>query len=64
MSTDIGMGRRAGMITALVLTGVTSRADLERARAEGSPDLPHHVLATLADLPPLLDALGAAEPAR
>jgi 4-nitrophenyl phosphatase len=57
MSTDIGMGRRAGMITALVLTGVTSRADLERARAEKSADLPDHVLATLADLPALLDSL-------
>ena len=59
MSTDIGMGRRAGMITALVLTGVTSPADLERARGEGSADLPDHVLFTLADLPPLLEALVA-----
>ncbi len=59
LSTDIGMGRRAGMTTALVLTGVTSPADLERARAEGSPDLPDHVLRTLADLPPLLDSLDA-----
>ena len=59
MSTDIGMGRRAGMITALVLTGVTSPADLERARAEGSAYLPDHVLATLADLPALLEALTA-----
>jgi phosphoglycolate phosphatase-like HAD superfamily hydrolase len=50
------MGRRAGMITALVLTGVTSFADLERARAEGSADLPDHVLSTLADLPPLLES--------
>ncbi len=59
MSTDIGMGRRAGMMTALVLTGVTSPADLERARAEGSADLPDHVLVTLADLPALLEALTA-----
>jgi 4-nitrophenyl phosphatase len=57
LSTDIGMGRRAGMITALVLTGVTSRADLDRARAEGSTDLPDHVLDTLAGLPALLDSL-------
>ena len=65
LSTDMGMGRRAGMITALVLTGVTSPADLERAREEGSPDLPDHVLTTLADLPALLDALvaGASSPA-
>jgi phosphoglycolate/pyridoxal phosphate phosphatase family enzyme len=59
MSTDIGMGRRAGMITALVLTGVTSPADLEHARAEGSADLPDHVLVTLAGLPALLEALTA-----
>jgi glycerol-1-phosphatase len=59
MSTDIGMGRRAGMITALVLTGVTSPADLERARAAGSADLPDHVLVTLADLPVLLGTLAA-----
>ncbi len=58
MSTDIGMGRQAGMVTVLVLTGVTSPADLERARAEGGPDLPDHVLDTLADLPALLDSLG------
>jgi 4-nitrophenyl phosphatase len=57
ISTDIGMGRKAGMITALVLTGVSGPQDLERARAEGSAELPDHVLATLADLPALLDAL-------
>jgi phosphoglycolate/pyridoxal phosphate phosphatase family enzyme len=59
LSTDIGMGRRAGMITALVLTGVTSSADLEHARAGGSADLPDHVLVTLAGLPALLEALTA-----
>jgi phosphoglycolate/pyridoxal phosphate phosphatase family enzyme len=59
LSTDIGMGCRAGMVTALVLTGVTSPADLDRARADGSDALPDHVLSTLADLPPLLDSLGA-----
>jgi 4-nitrophenyl phosphatase len=57
VSTDIVMGRRAGMITALVLTGVTDAADLERARIEGDEDLPDCVLATLADLPALLDLL-------
>ncbi len=57
MSTDIGMGRRAGMITALVLTGVTSSADLEHARAKRSADLPDHVLVTLAGLPALLEEL-------
>jgi 4-nitrophenyl phosphatase len=32
LSTDIAMGHEAGMITALVLTGVTSLDDLRRAR--------------------------------
>jgi ribonucleotide monophosphatase NagD (HAD superfamily) len=68
LSTDIAMGRRVGMITVLVLTGVTSAADLQRARAgavtaegavEGPVELPDHVLPGLADLPRLLDSLGA-----
>jgi ribonucleotide monophosphatase NagD (HAD superfamily) len=46
------------MITALVLTGVTSEADLEHARAEGGGMLPDHVLADLRELPGLLDSLG------
>ena len=58
MSTDIGMGIRAGMVTALVLTGVTSPAELAKIQAAGGPDLPDHVLDTLADLPALLDSLG------
>ncbi len=58
MSTDIGMGIRAGMVTALVLTGVTSPEEFERIHAIGGPDMPDHVLRTLADLPPLLDKLG------
>jgi len=58
MSTDIGMGIRAGMMTALVLTGVTSPEEFERIRGIGGPDMPDHVLRTLADLPPLLDSLG------
>lgn len=58
LSTDIGMGRRAGMVTALVLSGVTSAAELAEAQAAGGPDLPDHVLNTLANLPPLLESLG------
>ncbi len=58
MSTDIGMGIRAGMVTALVLTGVTSPEEFERIRSIGGPDMPDHVLRTLADLPSLLDKLG------
>ena len=58
MSTDIAMGREAGMITALVLTGVTSAADLERHRSEGRGPLPDHVLTDLGGLPDLLISLG------
>lgn len=59
LSTDIAMGRRAGMVTALVLTGVTSGVDLERATTAGEPDLPDYVLSGLAELPGLLDSLSA-----
>ncbi len=58
LSTDIGMGHEAGMITALVFTGVTSEADLECARTQGAEALPDHVLADLRELPGLLDSLG------
>lgn len=59
LSTDIAMGREAGMVTVLVLTGITSETDLERARASGAGALPDHVLPELADLPRLLDCLAA-----
>lgn len=59
LSTDIAMGREAGMVTVLVLTGVTSETDLERARASGAGALPDHVLSGLADLPRLLDGPAA-----
>ncbi len=59
LSTDIAMGEDAGMITALVLTGVTSEADLKRVRGEGGSVLPDHVLADLRELSGLLDSLGA-----
>ncbi len=58
LSTDIAMGSAAGMVTALVMTGVTSPEDLEAARAAGSVELlPDYVLAGLAALPGLLDRL-------
>jgi 4-nitrophenyl phosphatase len=71
LSTDIAMGRDAGMITALVLTGVTSKDDLRQARAAAAASpgtsresprkvaLPDHVLADMRDLPALLGSLGA-----
>lgn len=52
LDTDIDMGRRAGMRTALVLTGVSTRGDVE---ATGT--VPDHVLESLAELAPLLDDL-------
>lgn len=45
LETDIRMGRDAGMATALVLTGVTQRADLEHSQVK-----PEYVLESVADL--------------
>ena len=45
LETDIAMGRNAGMATALVLTGATTRAMLD-----GSPVVPDYVLETIAPL--------------
>jgi len=49
LGSDITMGHQAGITTALVLTGVTQRADLDRA-----PVRPDHVIESVADLPGLL----------
>jgi len=49
LDTDIAMGERAGMMTVLVLTGVTDRADLDESDVQ-----PDHVVASLADVPDLL----------
>lgn len=49
LGTDIALGNRAGMTTALVLTGVTERADVASAAVE-----PDHVLESLADVGTLL----------
>lgn len=50
LDTDVRFGDRAGMATALVLSGVTDRADL--AASDHAPD---HVLESIAGLPELLD---------
>jgi len=39
LDTDVAMGAAAGMITALVLTGVTTEAELERVRSERGADV-------------------------
>jgi 4-nitrophenyl phosphatase len=50
LDTDIAMGERAGMTTALVLTGASTRADIHTV--DVTPD---HVLDSIADVPGLLD---------
>jgi ribonucleotide monophosphatase NagD (HAD superfamily) len=45
LETDIVMGRRAGMSTALVLSGVTRREDLFHSSIQ-----PDYVLESIADL--------------
>ncbi|SNZ03315.1 4-nitrophenyl phosphatase [Natronoarchaeum philippinense] len=49
LDTDIALGERAGMTTALVLTGVTDREDIDDA--EITPD---HVLESIAEVEELL----------
>lgn len=51
LETDMRMGREAGMATALVLTGVT-----RREQVDGSPWRPDHVLESVAGLVPGLRA--------
>lgn len=50
LTTDIAMGQRVGIPTVLVLTGLTTRADLERA-----PVKPDYVLESIADVSRLLE---------
>jgi phosphoglycolate/pyridoxal phosphate phosphatase family enzyme len=58
LDTDIEMGERAGMVTALVLTGATTLEQWRRHDAEGAEPRPDHVLDDLGQLPALLDRLG------
>lgn len=68
ISTDVAMGKAAGMTTVLVLTGVTTAEELYRlseAAAAAAPEvrsamvLPDHVLADLTALPGLLSRLAS-----
>lgn len=52
--TDIAMGARAGMQTALVLTGVTGESDLETLAVT-----PDHVIESIADLPTVIGGSAA-----
>ncbi len=52
LSTDIAMGRSAGMQTVLVLTGASSVADVEAAPEGHSPDV---VFEGIDDLIPWMD---------
>jgi len=49
LDTDIELGRRAGMTTAVVLSGITDRSDIDEA--ESTPD---HILPSIADVDELL----------
>lgn len=51
LETDITMGQQAGMMTAVTLTGVATRAEAERMRPA-----PDYIIATLGDLPGLLQS--------
>ncbi|UPW00826.1 HAD-IIA family hydrolase [Halorussus gelatinilyticus] len=50
LDTDIALGENAGLATALVLSGITTRADVDV-----SPVAPDRVLDSVADVPDLLD---------
>ena len=59
LDTDVGMGKRAGMVTVLVLTGATTPEALRRYEAEDLGPRPDFVLDGLGELPELLDRLRA-----
>lgn len=60
LDTDIGMARRAGMVSVLVLTGVTSPETLRAAREAGRHEvLPDYVLTDLTGFPALLARISA-----
>ncbi|KDE60218.1 HAD family hydrolase [Halostagnicola sp. A56] len=50
LDTDIELGERAGMATAVVLTGITDRSDIERAAVD-----PDYVLESIGELEELIE---------
>ena len=59
LETDIEMGRRAGLLTCLVLTGISTA---EEARALSPRHRPHWIIPTIATLPDLLRSKLEGEP--
>jgi 4-nitrophenyl phosphatase len=58
LETDIDMAKAAGMLAALVLTGISTEADVRDAEARSGAWVPDYVLPDLWALPALLDTLG------
>ncbi len=55
LETDIEMGRRAGLWTCLVLTGISTEQEAREAPAESRP---HFIIKSIAELPALLEGAG------
>jgi HAD superfamily hydrolase (TIGR01450 family) len=56
LETDIETGLRAGLVTCLVLTGISTA---EEARSLPREHRPHFIIPSIAELPELLGELGA-----
>jgi len=56
LETDILTGRRAGLHTCLVLTGISTKEEAEAAPEEMRP---HFIIESIADLPALLESIKA-----
>jgi len=56
LETDIEMGRRAGLLTCLVLTGISSRQEAEALPPESQP---HWIVDTIQQVPDILEGRAA-----
>ena len=52
LETDIEMGRRAGLLTCLVLTGISTRQEAEALPPESQP---HWIVDTIQQVPDILE---------